>query len=291
MSHSLGLLFAGAAMFFWVIGDFLIQRGTRKFGDWATLFLIGFVGMIGIFPFVYGELAVAFESFNLKLLLLLSVVTLFSALFLFEGLKRGKLAVIEPVFGLELPFTVGFSAVFGGENLAPALYAFIALIFVGLLFTATRDIRHLRFNRTMLEKGVVLAGIGSVGMGLMNFLTGYGSRTISPLLTIWFMHSFLAIICFFYLMYRGELRGLARRVLDFPKTALGLSVFDNLAWISFAFAMSFISISIATAISESYIAFSVLLGIFVNHERIKAHQIVGIVAVATGVVVLSFFAA
>ena len=288
MPHLLGLVFAIAAMLFWAIGDFSIQRGTRRFGDQATLFLIGFVGMIGILPFIYGDLAAVFDGFNFELLLLLSAVSFFSALFLFEGLKRGKLAVIETVFGIELPFTVGFSVVLGGENLQPVIYTLIAAIFMGLVLTAARDIG--RFNRALFEKGVVLAGIGSIGMGLMNFLTGYGSRTISPLLTIWFVHSFLAVVCFSYLAYRGELRMLAQRILRFPKTAASLSIFDNCAWISYAFSMAYIPISIATAISESYIALAVLLGIFVNREHIKAHQIIGISVVLFGVIILSFSA-
>ena len=289
--NSLGLLFVIGAVIAWTIGDFSIQKGTRKFGDVATLGLIGSVGLVGLLPFVFREIPeVLRNSDQLLLFILLSVVTLFSALFLFEGLKRGKLAIIEPVFGIELPFTVLFSIVLGHENLQWFLYALMGVVFIGFLLTITSDISHLKFHRTFFEKGVVFAGIGSIGMGLINFLTGVGSQTISPLMTVWFMHSFLAIACFGYLIARGEFSGFLRMFKKHNAPALGLALGDNLAWIFYAMSMALIPISIATTISESYIVLNVLLGLFVNKEKIRAHQFMGIAIVICGVFAISWIA-
>lgn len=43
---SLGILFAFVAMLFWGFGDFMIQKSTRKIGDWETVFLITFATTI-----------------------------------------------------------------------------------------------------------------------------------------------------------------------------------------------------------------------------------------------------
>lgn len=203
----LGLLFAFAALLFWAVGDFSIQRATRSVGNWKALFFIGALGTVGIFPFVRGDLPFISENpRNLLLLSLLSVATLVSALFLFEGLKRGKLAVIEPIFGLELIFTVAMSILFGGEKLPLFVYGLSALVFLGVMLVAVKRLDGFRFNRNLFEKGVIYAGIGSLGMGLINFLTGVGSQTISPLATIWFMHSFLAFACLAYFFGRVKRR-------------------------------------------------------------------------------------
>lgn len=284
----LGLLFAFAALLFWAVGDFSIQRATRSVGNWKALFFIGALGTVGIFPFVRGDLGLIFgNQRNFLLLFLLSTITLVSALFLFEALKRGKLAIIEPIFGLELLFTVAMSILFGGEKLSLFVYGLSAVVFLGVMLVAAKRLEHLHFHKTLFEKGVIYAGIGSLGMGLINFLTGIGSQTISPLVTIWFTHSFLAIACFSYLLWKGEAMRLVGDVIRYPKEIIVSSVFDNFAWVAYAFSMSLIPISIATTVSESYIALSVLAGIYINHEKVRLHQKLGIALAVVGVIILT----
>ena len=288
MNSFLGVTFAVLAVLCWTAGDFSIQRGTRRFGNWATLFLIGVLGMILLFPFIQSELRevwgspylVTFFSFQ-------SAVTLIGALFLFEGLKQGKLAVIEPVFGLELPFTVFFSIIFGGELLGISTYLIIGGVFVGLLLVSATDLKFLHFHRTVFERGVLYAAIGSVVMGPMNFMTGFGSRETSPLFAIWVVHSFLAIVCFAYIIVRGEFKGLIKHIRTNPKTALSLSFFDNAAWIFYGYSMVLIPISIATALGESYIVLAAMLGIFINKEKLRRHQIAGILVAISCVTILA----
>jgi drug/metabolite transporter (DMT)-like permease len=52
-----------------------------------------------------------------------------------------------------------------------------------------------------------------------------------------------------------------------------MSLFTNIAWISYSLSTVYIPIGIATSISESYIAFASLLGIIINKEKLKKHQI------------------
>ena len=286
--HPFGIFFAFAALLAWTGGDFFIQRSTRKVGNWETLFFIGAIGLIGIFPFVKDELPRLFENpSQLALLFLLSIITLVAALFLFEGVKRGKLAIIEPVFGIELTFTVGFSYVLGGEHLGLGIYGVILLVFVGILLTVVKKSNHLYFHKILFERGVIWAAIGSIGMGLMNYLWGVGSQTISPLLTIWFVHSFLAIACFLYLFTLGKAGSIFNHLRYGASTVIPASIFDNLAWIFYGYAMTFAPISIVTTISESYIALLVLLGIFVNREKIAPHQFIGIVCILVGTIIIS----
>ncbi|MEK7575411.1 MAG: DMT family transporter [Patescibacteria group bacterium] len=284
----LGIVFSVTALLCWAVGDFSIQRGTRQFGNWGTIFIIGILGAIFIFPFVRNDLPALFSnSYQLGFMVLLSVITLFAALFLFEGLKRGKLAIIEPVFGIELPFTVAFSIIFGGEHLGAQVYFLIGIVFIGLMLAIVQETKHLHFHKTLLEKGVLYAGVGSIAMGLMNFMTGVGSQNVSPLVTIWFVHTFLAICCAVYFFVKKEWTTVIKGICNQPAFVLTLGFFDNAAWIAYASAMSIIPISIATTISESYIVLTVLLGVWVNKEKIRLHQYVGIGVVIFGVLALS----
>lgn len=63
---------------------------------------------------------------------------------------------------------------------------------------------------------------------------------------------------------------------------------DNAAWLSFAVATTYISIAVAMTISETYMALTVLLGMFVNHERLRGHQIAGVLLATIGVIILSY---
>ena len=56
------------------------------------------------------------------------------------------------------------------------------------------------------------------------------------------------------------------------KLLLGMSIFDNLAWICYAGAATLIPIAIAVSISESYIALTAMLGILINKEKLMRHQ-------------------
>ena len=56
-----------------------------------------------------------------------------------------------------------------------------------------------------------------------------------------------------------------------------MSIADKAAWVAFAFAMSLAPIAVAVALSESYIIIAVILGLFVNKEKIQFHQKCGLV--------------
>ena len=282
---SLGVFFALVALFSWGFGDFFIQKNVRLVGNWKALFYITFLGLIGLFPFVQHEIPHLTIS-DIVFLTFLSVVIIFAALFDFEALKQGKIAIIEPVMGLEVPITVGLAITISKEELTLLQIFLIALVCIGIILSAS-DHKKTSDGRQMFERGAILAGIGAIAMAVTNFLIGVGSHNVSPIMVIWFSHSFIAIFCFIYISIRGDAKTLWTDVRKYPKLILGESIFDNLAWVSYAIATSLIPISIAITISESFIALGVLLGLFVNKERLHKRQIVGIMLTIIGVIILS----
>lgn len=219
----------------------------------------------------------------------MGIVVVFAALFDFEALRQGKIAIVEPIIGLELPITVGLSLALAGESLSFLQLFLISIVFIGIMLAITSHHTHLYYHKRIFERGAILAGIGAIGMALTNFLVGVSSQGISPLVTIWFAHSLLAIVCGIYVLSKGEFRSLISDFKNHPKPIIGQSIFDNVAWVSFAKATTYIPIAIATTISESYIALAVLLGLFVNREKLRAHQIAGITLAIFGVIMLSYF--
>lgn len=285
-----GVIFAVGALIAWTFGDFSIQRAVRKIGGVQALLAIGLFGSIVLLPFVYGEFSSLFlAKEKLILLTVAGVVIFFAALFDFEALKQGKLAIIEPVYGIELPVTIALAIIFLKENPTVVQGILMVTCFIGIILTVTIHYSHLHIHKRILEKGVMLAGLGAIVMGLANFLVGTGSELVSPLMTIWFTNTVFSILCIVLLLAKGKFRTFSQKISEFPGETLQMVILDNAAWSFFALAIPLIPVSIATTISESYIAFAVLLGVYVNHEKIKLHQKIGICVAFISIFLLAMF--
>jgi drug/metabolite transporter (DMT)-like permease len=288
MHSYLGIIFALVALFGWGFGDFLAQRGIKKIGIWKALFIGDMVGFVIFLPFIWKD----FSNLNQQtviLLILSGIVYTFASLFYFFALDRGKIALLEPMNGLEILVTVGLGITIGKESLSLLQFISIFVALIGIVLAVTIHHTHLHYHKRLLEKGVILAGVGAIGMALSNFLVGTSSHQMSPVLIVWFIHAAITLQCFIYLAYQKQLKS----VFSLPARTFRISItsglFNNAGWLGFAFSTTFIPISVATTISEGYIALVVMLGIFVNREKLQKHQIVGVILAIIGVLALSFF--
>ena len=281
-------MFALASFVCFGLGDFFIQKTTRKIGIWEALFFITMTGAIFLFPFVYHDFfRFIRQPGTAPLLLIISIVTLLGALVDFMAMKQGKMAVVEPIISFELPLTLALSAFFLREVVSPAQLLLIASIFIAILVTVSRQHTHLHFSKRVWEKGVWWAVLAAVGLALTNFFTGLISRDTSPLFAIWFTFAAVTIPCVVYLWTHGKLGTLYKHFKRHPKIIVAESFFDTAAWLCYAVAMAQLPVSVATGIVEGYVALAVILGIFFNRERLKTHQKLGAVVAIAGVLFLA----
>ena len=275
MGVELGILFAFAAMLCWGFGDFLIQKSVRKLGDWETLFIITLFGTILLLPFVYQDIPRIFslQSKELPILLGASAILFFAALLDFEALKRGKLSVVEPLWSIEVPVSTTLAFLIIHESMSPLQGILVASLVVGLFIVSLHS-QHLE-KRIWLEKGVALAFLAAIVMGAANFFVGWGARASDALMMNWFLNLFIALASFPFVVHSHTLSRVWKDAID--KKTLWMCLLDNSAWIAFAFAMTLAPIAIAVAISESYIIVAVLLGLYINKEKLRTHQKVGLV--------------
>jgi drug/metabolite transporter (DMT)-like permease len=282
MDFGAGAAFALIAMFFWGFGDFLIQRSTKKLGDWETLLVITFFGTVVLTPFIYAELG----SIPAEILLLTagSVAIFFAALLDFEALKRGKLAIVEPVLAFEVPLSLMLAFFVLKETITFAQGFLVCIVLLGLILLSQKSGK---ISKVVIEKGFILGIGGALLMGTANFLIGYGSRATSPLMVNWFMNVFITAACVTYLATAGRLGKFSGHVMKNKKLLFSVSFFDNGAWIAYAFAVVLAPIGIVVSISESYVAIGVLLGLSINHDKIKRHQKAGLVLALAGAIMLA----
>ena len=226
MIVELSILFAFGAMLCWGIGDFLIQKTVRKVGDVETLAFIGLIGGVFLIPFIVKDIGLIFSLQNLLLLLILGIITFIVALFNFEALKVGKLSVIDVILELELPVTIVLSYIFLRESLSGIQFAFISLIFLGLLLIATKSFKKNIWKG--IEKGFFLGIVTAIGMGAVNFLTAVSSKNISPLMAVWFPWVIFTIFCFVVIIRKRELKKFSRNFMKFKALIIFMGIFDTL---------------------------------------------------------------
>ncbi len=286
MDATTGIFFALAAMVSWGLGDFLTQRTTRVVGSAKTLFFTGLVGFLALSPFVLPSLSdITINTFIL--LSALSLVVMIATAFDFEALRTGKIAVVEPIVGLEMPMAIGVSLAIVGEAISSQFILIISLVIIGTILTVFKGWHHAK-SINVLEKGVLLALIAAVGTALTTVLVGVSSQATTPLVAIWFSHGALMIVGGIAVQMKSGLHTIFGDIKRHPVTIGFQTTADNAAWILFAFSTTLLPISIAAAISGGYVAMAVALGLFINKERIKKHQYLGIVMVSIGIILLSY---
>ncbi len=227
-------------------------------------------------PFVWGELGLIFSSGNIfYTLFFLGLITFVAAILNFQAYKKGKISVVEPVLELELPITIALGILFLSEKIS--LYQFLlSLSILGGIFLISSPKISARLRSFSIEKGVMLAIFAAFFMALVNIFTATASRVSSPLLAIWTAWAIFGSICFAYILLSGKFRNMAYNARKYPKLIAGEAIFDTVAWVLYAVAMVSLPVSIVTAITESYPAITILLGLIISKETIFSHQKLGV---------------
>lgn len=271
------------ALVCWAFGDFFIQKTSRSYGIWTSLFCIVFSATIVLLPFVIKDMSVLFSIHNLPLLLLMSITTCVVAILEFKAFQVGKMVIVEPIMSFELPLTVLLGVLFLKESLSILQVVLVGVAFFGILLTSyKKNISAIKFS---LEKGVVLAAMSVFIMAFVNLTTGLASQSVGAVGAIWFGSLFIAIICVIHFSVTRSWKLFFRNIKKYPKESIAVAVFDNGAWLAYGAAVTLIPISIAITISEGYIVLAMILGVILNKERISRYQWVG-AAISLGAVMI-----
>ncbi|OGG87085.1 hypothetical protein A3B87_03715 [Candidatus Kuenenbacteria bacterium RIFCSPHIGHO2_02_FULL_39_13] len=303
----MGIFFALIALFSWGAGDFLIQKSvrrvakfrfrqlffpdkTRQYANLVVLFYIVLIGSLVLLPFIVKDLGFLFQSgafLKWGILILASLTLLFAAVFDFQALKIGKLAVVEPILSFEIPVTALAAFIFIKERLELWQILLVACIFIGIFLISIQSFKDFKTKNFRLEKGVIYVIAATLMMGLANFLVGLSARETSPLLINWFLNVFILISLFIFLSLKSQLKVLvASNTREHKRLIFVTALIDNTAWIAYAYSVLYLPMAIALGITESYIALAAILGLVVNKEKLKPHQLIGLIVTVTMAVIL-----
>lgn len=292
MSAIFGVGAALVAMISWGVGDFLIQRSSRRIGSVASLFWIVLGGSVVLLPFAWSRIPYIFGDISaLGLLVATGLVTWVMALANFNALKRGNISIIEPIMSLELLFTVFLGVVFLHELLSGRQWTLAFGVFIGILLTVIvlhprQWLKHKPAGR-IIEAGVWMGLAAAILLALTNILTALSARHVQAVVAMWGINVVVLIVTGATMLWRGTIADLWSGMRNNPSLILSEVVFDNIAWLAFAFAGAALPVGLAVAITESYVVIASLLGVLVNHERLQFHQYAGAVLTIGCVIALA----
>ena len=288
---TLGIGLAFIAMLSWGFGDFFIQKSTRKLGDWETLFFITSFGTIVLIPFVWKEFVNLVFNHQGDLFILVSsaLVLTLAAIFQLEGFKKGKISVLEPLMSFEILSAGVLSFFILGDKVSPLQIFVILALIVGLFLVSFKG--KVSTKNFLIEKGVYIFIFGAIFMGGADFLLGWGSRVTDPIVANFVLNICMMVISGLMMILHPSYRTSFNKIKDSRGLILIMSVADNIGWIAYALAMTIVPIAVATGMSEASVIIAVLLGLFINKEKLQKHQKVGLVIALTSVVVLAFITA
>lgn len=284
ISVHVGIALAFAAMLCWGFGDFFIQKSTRKVGDIETLFLMTLIGALILLPFIITRLPALLQVSITQIVALgvASIVLLLAAVLDFEALRVGKLSIVEPTWSLEIPAAALLALFILGETINLNQIILIAILVVSLVLVSFKGGKISK--RVFLEKGFFFAVAGALIMGGANFFMGYGARVTDPIVINFVTDTFIMIVTGLMLISRGRLMATFKDFGRNMSVIMPMSIADKAAWVAFTFSMVLAPIAVAVALSESYIIVAVLFGLFLNKEKLKKHQWVGLIfAIVTAI--------
>jgi len=284
------IVFAFVTMVSWAVGDFLLQRVSRTIGHIEALLWVDLIGSIVLFPFVFynGYLSQIWSNF--PFLLVLGLLEFIFGLSVLNAYEKGKLTVVEVILTFELPLTILLGVVVFGERINLFQSLLILTIFLGIVGLSRRSPTWkdkikliLHEKKGWLEKGALVALFAALMSALYNFFVAFNVKNAAPLVVIWFPWTVSSIILIFYIVYKKGLSDCFKKANEHKKLILLGSLFDVVAWLSFATALSQEDLSITTAITEGYPALAIFLALKYNGEKVTKHQLIiaSIVILAT----------
>jgi len=296
MATSLPVVLAFGAMILWSIGDFLIQRTSKKLGSLETLIFLNLISAVILFPFIVKGLS-KLNWQNITPLFILSILEFAFGLTLLKAYEKGKLSVVVAIMTIELPLTVTWGILFFKERLSIVQIVLIIIIFAGVFFIAREKLnvwqKILTFfsGRSRLEKGALIALAAAFFSSFFNLFIAINVKEVSPFMTLWLPWTLNLVWLFiFFFIKNGPAKSilmLKNHAREYKYLIVYGAVIDTFAWLCYAGAVAQKELSITTAITESYPALAMFLGIKFNKEKISGLQYIGALLALGGSVVIA----
>src|SRR3989344_1150205 len=137
---NIAVIAALGAMLLWGAADFFIQKLCRKIGNLNTLLVVDIAAAIILLPFAIGDIG-KITAQDLPLLAVVALNGWLTGITSFEALQKGKLAVIDAILVLELPFTIVLGIFFFADTISADQWLLIGTIILGTALVSLEKLK------------------------------------------------------------------------------------------------------------------------------------------------------
>ena len=271
------------------ISDLIAVAVTRRLGVLRTVSGIQVVSVLATTPYLVfaaslGDLSLA----NWGALAGLSIMGSALLLSFYKALQLGPVAIVSPVVSSNAVVVVILAAVFVGERLSGGQLIGVTATIGGVIL-ASVNLQQARSGRGVISKGVVIALIATVGVGVWIYSIGVLSRELG-----WFLPVYVTRLLM--LGIYGP-TSLVRREWPWQRLTVALSlgvvaigILETGSLFAFARGAEVGIISIVAAASTTYPIVPIVGGMLIFRERLAPSQLAGLPIVLAGLVVLGMSA-
>jgi drug/metabolite transporter (DMT)-like permease len=281
----LGIVFALLCAVFIAFSQLSLRKSYQELPPSVAFFFDAIFGLLlwvplAIFMGISGNVSWS-EAF-----LFAFISAILSEAIVFYALSHGELAVTATVLATYPVYTVIFSRIFNNEILSLPVTLFVVLAIFGSIIASAPE--KIKKDELKLSKKVAWPFIAAVCIGLSDTISkGYINRSndFSFLFSLGFIQIPVAIA---YLRIEGQsvvrsIEGVIKKLSNYKYALLG-GLFNIIGtgflWLSFSFAPA----SIASPITGSNGALTVLFSRFILKEKISARKYLGILLTFIGII-------
>jgi len=265
----------------WALATIVAARASRALGPWSTTAWVVFIGLMVTLPLLLLETppeSIAVEDFAWLAVAGLGYVI--GMVFNYAALTGGKVPVTAPIVSTEGSIAAAL-AVLTGEAASPMLGAMLALIAAGIFVVALQPGGGADVLSGSGARYVGFAVVAAVIFGIGLYGSGRASESVPPS----------------WVVAAGRIAGVAlltlplalTRQLRFSRAVLPFLLFAGVAEVAGIYLFAWgarESIAVTAVLSSQFAVIAALIAHALG-ERISGRQWLGVVAVTTGVVVIT----
>lgn len=281
------MIYGIAAALGWGFADFTAAVVSRRLGSFRTLVVVQATGVVALTILLVLARPVRGDPGLGTVALLLGMGVFYALTYLsfYRALELGPVALVSPITAAFSAIVILLAVVIADEVLRGLTLGGVVVTLVGGLMVTVG--RRARGGRPAADRaGVPLAVVALVGFGITAFTFGYYAKEVG-----WFLPAYLGrigmtVALLAALPLRRE-RSLTAAGLPTLAVAVAVGLMDNLAFAAYARGAELGLISIVAAAAATYPVVPVIGGVALLGERLRPHQVGGVVLVVAGLVLLA----
>jgi drug/metabolite transporter (DMT)-like permease len=286
MALEIGILFAIITMLSWGTADIFAKKAIDKIG-YKTSLLLNHAIALG--PLII--LAVLFfkpPPLSLELVLITfsaGILGIIAYIFLYRGFQKGNVSIVSPISASWSVITTILAVFLFQETLTSLQIIGIVAVFIGIFFASTNFAEFKKSIKEGRSSGISDGLISMFTWGITYTLLRPLAIAFGPIIALLFIR--IIAITLLFSWTKSTKTKISRPIRLIFLFIMAAGLLDLLGFIAFNFSISTAFLSIVGPVAATYPAVTIVLAYFFLKEKIVNNQKLGLIAILTGLALIS----